>query len=59
MNRAAPFVPRSASLGSGQVTYRPDRPIIHFGSPPEAVAEAELSARLDQAGFTTSKELPR
>lgn len=27
---------RSSSLGSGKVEYRPDHPIVHFGSPAPA-----------------------
>lgn len=39
------------SLGSGSVEYRPDRRIIHFGTPPQ-IAEAQYAAdRLRARGF--------
>ncbi|WP_144795712.1 hypothetical protein [Microbacterium paludicola] len=35
---------RSSSLGSGRVEYRPDHPIVHFGSPSRAERAAKKRA---------------
>lgn len=48
----------SGSLGSGQVHYDPDKPLIHFATPPEDVERALLAHKLRQTGFETTERIP-
>ncbi len=47
----------AGSLGSGQVEYHPDRPIFHFGTPQEEVANKLLTHKLRQVDFEIAERL--
>jgi len=46
------------SLGSGQVEYHTDRPLIHFASPEGEVTRALLAHRLRQHDFEIAERVP-
>lgn len=48
----------SPELGSGQVDFHEDRPIIHFASPREDIEHALLAHKLRATGFETTERMP-
>lgn len=48
----------AGSLGTGQVEFHADRPVVHFATPPAEVERAFLAHKLRATGFETTERMP-